>query len=73
MKKKLIAKLNVPSVSKFTDKMKSVPQKTTERIKEMLETNKAGIWVSRFLMEYQVRRGGGKEKRVFFPDWAPQK
>ena len=33
---------------------KDIPQSAVDHIRQLLETNKAGIWVSHFLTEYKV-------------------
>jgi len=51
MRRELLSQLALPDPSK---KKPKVPQKIAAGVKELLQANKRGIWVSRFLMEYRV-------------------
>ena len=54
MKKKIIDKVKAPMASDWTKK-KPIPWTLAGKIKSLLLANKMGIWVSRFLLVYQVR------------------
>ena len=53
MKKKLLSQLTAAEPPR---KKPGVPQKIANGVRELLRANKAGIWVSRFILEYKVHR-----------------
>lgn len=53
MKKKLMDEIKAPP-EPVKKKQSSMPWTVADRIKRLLKANKAGIWVSRFQLEYKV-------------------
>ena len=55
VKKKLIDEIKSPPTAAKKGQCIDIPRKVVDNIMRLLKANKAGIWLSRFQLEYKVR------------------